>query len=333
MCAQIHRDPADRGHVQTPSSSPGRRAGGAKTGGLVTDGRALASYDFLRPAKLPREHLRTLQLAYETFSHRLAILLTSQLRVVCRVGVAAVDQISTDEFLARETEPVVVAPLRFDPLPGTAILELPQVTALTLIDHLLGGPGGKQHVRPLTDLETPLIRDLLADVLTELKIGLAEFVRVDPILGALEYNPQLVQVGGPADVMVTANFELTVGEAESTLTLTVPLQSVLPSLQRHSESAETTAGERAAQQAARDLLTQGLREVPVDVAVRFAPAKLRSNDLFDLRPGDLLSLGHPVSRPLDITTAGRVFGHAVATKQGNRLACQVVSANKEDFPG
>ncbi|WP_018685595.1 flagellar motor switch protein FliM [Actinokineospora enzanensis] len=317
--------------MQTPQSSPGRRSGGAKTGGLVTDGRPLSSYDFLRPAKLPREHLRTLQLAYETFAHRVAILLTSNMRVVCRVAVATVDQVSTDEYLARETEPVVVAPLRLDPLPGIAMLELPQATALTCIDHILGGPGGAQTPRQLTDLEIPLIRDLLGDMLAELKVGLAEFVRVDPILGTLEYNPQLVQVGGPADVLVTTGFELTVGESASSFTLTVPLQSVLPSLQAHSQHAETTAGERAAQQAARDLLTEGLREVPIEIAVRFAPARLRSNELFDLRPGDLLSLGHPVERPLDITTASRVFGHAVATKHGARLACQVVSANKEEF--
>ncbi|PPK66490.1 flagellar motor switch protein FliM [Actinokineospora auranticolor] len=324
--------PVDDHDVQKPSSSsPGRRAGGSKAGGLVTDQRHLSSYDFLRPAKLPREHLRTLQLAYDTFSHRLAILLTSQMRVVCRVSVSTVDQLSTDEYLARETTPVVVAPLRLDPLPGTSLLELSQKMSLTFIDHMLGGAGGSQLERPLTDLETPLVRDLLGDVLTELKIGLAEFVKVDPILGSLEYNPQLMQVGGPTDVLVSATFDLTVGEAQSEFTLTVPLQSLLPSLQHYHQRSEVSAGERAAQQAARDLLTQGLREVPVEIAVRFAPARLRSDDLFDLRPGDLLSLGHPVDRPLDITTAGRVFGQAVATKSGARLACQVVAANKEEF--
>jgi flagellar motor switch protein FliM len=107
----------------------------------------------------------------------------------------------------------------------------------------------------------------------------------------------------------------------------MPLQSLLPALQRFHEQTAMGAGERAARQAARDLLTNRLHEVPVDVTVVFAPIRLRSDQLLDLRPGDVVPLEHAVDTPLAVTTAGEVFGRAVATKRGHRLACQVVAAD------
>ena len=41
-------------------------------------------YDFRHPTKLAREHVRLLQMAYETFARRLTTVLTSGLRQVCQ---------------------------------------------------------------------------------------------------------------------------------------------------------------------------------------------------------------------------------------------------------
>lgn len=311
----------------TPLSS-GRAAGQARSsGGLVTDARPTAAYDFLRPSKLAREHLRTLQQVMDTFAHRFAILLTSRLRVVCRVEPSTLEQVAVGEHIAALTDNTVIAPVGMDPLVGTATVELPVTTAMTCLDHLLGGGGGPQPERQLTDIETPLLRDLLTEALVELHVAFEDVVALDLSLGALEYNPQLVPFGGPTEALVVATFDVTVGEAASAFAVTMPLQVLVPALQRHHEQAVMGAGERAARQAARDLLTNRLREVPVDVTVVFAPVRLRSDQLLDLRPGDVVPLDHPVDVPLDITTAGEVFGRAVATKRGHRLACQVVAAD------
>lgn len=311
----------------TPLSS-GRVAGQARSsGGLVTDARPAAAYDFLRPSKLAREHVRTLQQAMDTFAHRFAILLTSRLRVVCRLEPAGLEQVSVGEHIAALTDTTVIAQIGMDPLVGTATVEMPVTAAMTCLDHLLGGSGGAQPERQLSDIETPLVRDLLTEALPELRAGFEDIVALDLTLGTLEYNPQLVQFGGNTEALVVATFDMTVGEAASAIAVTMPLQTLLPALQRHQEQAAMGAGERAARQAARDLLTNRLREVPVDVTVVFAPVRLSSDQLLDLRPGDVVPLDHPVDVPLDITTAGEVFGRAVATKRGHRLACQVVATD------
>jgi len=71
-------------------------------------------------------------------------------------------------------------------------------------------------------------------------------------------------------------------------------------------------------------LTAGLSAAPIDVAVRFQPIQMRTDDIVDLRPGDVVPLGHPTSMPLEVTVNETVFAHAVPGNQGARLACLVV---------
>ena len=74
---------------QPPQEQPAERA------------RVVTPYDFRRPTKLSRDHVRALQMAYETFARRLTTLLTSTLRQVCRVNIREITQQSFDEYTAR----------------------------------------------------------------------------------------------------------------------------------------------------------------------------------------------------------------------------------------
>jgi flagellar motor switch protein FliM len=64
------------------------------------------------------------------------------------------------------------------------------------------------------------------------------------------------------------------------------------------------------------------------VAVRFQSIRMRTNDIVDLQPGDVVPLGHPTAMPLEITVHDIAFAHAVPGNQGSRLACLVVPPPK-----
>ena len=56
---------------------------------------------------------------------------------------------------------------------------------------------------------------------------------------------------------------------------------------------------------------------------------MRTDDIVDLRPGDVVPLGHATSRPLEVSVNETIFAHAVPGNQGARLACLVVPSPKE----
>jgi flagellar motor switch protein FliM len=307
-------------------------AGTARASGRMSRRKSAGPepYDFRRPTKLAREHIRTLQIAYETFARHYATLLTSTLRAVSQVSLISIEQLTYDEYMSSLSNPTIMAMVNLEPLPGTAILEFSMGTGMVSIDHLLGGSGGEQPERPLTDIETPLLHGLLERVLNELRLAIEPIVTVRPQLVGIEYNPQFVQVGGASDPMIVASFEMRVGAEECVATLCLPFGMIFPKLQGDRGDVVISEAQRTAREAARRNLVAGLGHVPLEVAVRFQPVKLRPAELVDLRPGDVIQLGHPTTAPLAVTSAGITFAHAVPGSQGSHLACLVVAQPTED---
>jgi flagellar motor switch protein FliM len=286
-------------------------------------------YDFRRPIKLSREHIRTLQIAFETYARGCGTLLTTRLRVVSSVTLAAVEQLNYDEYVASLNNPTVVAVVTIDPLPGSLLLEISSTAAMTSIDHMLGGPGGAQPQRPLTDVEMPLLRGLFDRMLAELRYAFEQLVDIEPKLRDIEYNAQFLRAHQPGDAVVIASFDMKIGSEECAASICLPFNTILPVLERET-AVELTSAERSAKAVALRNLTAGLSAAPIDVAVRFQPIHMRSGDIVDLQPGDVVPLGHATSLPLEVTVNETVFAHAVPGNQGARLACLVVPPPPEE---
>ncbi|HKS99853.1 MAG TPA: flagellar motor switch protein FliM [Rugosimonospora sp.] len=287
-------------------------------------------YDFRRPIKLSREHIRMLQIAYETYARGCATLLTSRLRTLSSVTLLAIEQLTYDEYVETLSSPTMMCSITLDPLPGVALMELSLGTGMAAIDHLLGGPGGPQPQRPPTDLEMPLLRGILDRMLSEFKYAYESLVELAPALGTIEYNPQFVRTFAPSDAVVVASFEMRVGAEECVATICLPFNMILPVLQTGDADAELTASEADARRTAQINLTAGLESVPLGVSVRFLPVRMRAEDVVDLQIGDIVPLNHPVTQPLTITVNDNTFAYAVPGNQGKRLACLVVPAPTEE---
>jgi flagellar motor switch protein FliM len=128
----------------------------------------------------------------------------------------------------------------------------------------------------------------------------------------------------PGDAVVVATFEMKVGSEEAVGTICLPFTTILPVLQTDTEDVELSDVERVTRGAAQRNLTAGLSSAPIDVTVRFQGIRMRTEDIVDLRPGDVVPLNHPVSMPLAVTVRDATFAYAVPGNQGARLACLVV---------
>jgi flagellar motor switch protein FliM len=281
-------------------------------------------YDFRRPAKLAREHVRTLQIAYETFARQFSTLLTTSLRVVSHFSLASIGQQSYEEYISSLSSTTVLAMCAMEPLPGITILEFSLSTAMVCIDHMLGGTGGPQPQRPLTEIEAPLLRSLITRALHELQEAFDPIVAVTAQLVGIEYNPQFAQIGVPSDMVVVAAFDMKVVDEECVATLCIPFNSISPKLQNDRTDLTVSEGERQFREISRSHLLAGISTAPIDVAVQFQPVRMHPADLIGLQLGDVVPLAHPTGKPLTVTAAGRTFAHAMPGNKGVRLACLIV---------
>lgn len=283
-------------------------------------------YDFARPMKLSREHSRTLQMCLETFARQTSTVLTSALHAVCQVSLASIEQQTYAEYVETLANPTYMRLFSMQPVPGSGVLEIPLSATMACVDHLLGGPGGAQQPqRPLTDIESTVVADLIERLLAELRYAMWSTVPLEPVVTKIEYSPQFAQVAAASDVMVVASFDLRQNDIDHVFTICLPFNGLLPYLSTSDNPAVTSQRERVERAHSAALLYERMHAVPVDVAVRFRRTAADPQELADLQVGDVVRLQHPSAAPLDVTAADITFAHATAGTQGKRLACLVVA--------
>jgi flagellar motor switch protein FliM len=280
-------------------------------------------YDFRHPTKLSREHVRLLQMAYETFARRLTTVLTGGLRQVCVVSLAEISQLTYDDYISGLSTPTLMVPIDVPPLAGTGVLEFSLPVALATVDHLLGGPGGVQQTRGLTDIETTLVTGVVDQILGVLRYAMESIVVIEPVAGPIEYNPPFLQAASASDPVIVGQFDLAIGRESCRMTLCLPLPELLPLLIAHRPRDVAPLVDAGAPQAARRL-RERIGDVDIEVSVRFKPAQLSPARILNLAVGDLIVLDHRVGAPLSIDVGGAVVAFGVAGKSGPHLAALVV---------
>src|SRR5574344_2236719 len=80
-------------------------------GGVVSEDykKGYKLYNFRRPDKFSKDHLRGLQDIHKEFSRQLALVLTAYLRMHLEVDVVSVDQLTYDEFMRSVPSPISIA--------------------------------------------------------------------------------------------------------------------------------------------------------------------------------------------------------------------------------
>jgi flagellar motor switch protein FliM len=282
------------------------------------------TYDFRRPVRLARDQAHLLRIAMQTFGRQSSTVLTTSLRVVSTLGSPEIEELSYDEYLTGLPDQTVCAVVALEPWAGKSLLSFELPALLTMVDHLLGGPGAAQQPdRPLTDIEQALLRHLLGRMLRELSYALEPLGPLGPELQSLESNPGFVQAAAPTDPVVLARMELTIGERTSNASLCIPFASIEPALNRLTRAQDDEKRVLVRRQAA-ERTQQRLTDVEVEVAVRFRPLAVPSATVGRLTVGDVIRLEHRTTTPLEVTSASTTFAHAVPGTSGRKLAVLIV---------
>jgi flagellar motor switch protein FliM len=280
---------------------------------------------------LAREYGRLLEMAFETFARLWANQLALRLRIGASAGQVSVAMRSYDEYVTSLPATTALVLCTVEPGRRTALLQFPLDSALTWVDHLLGGPGTPNAVpeRELTELEQHLVRELLRRTLADLDYAFTGIAALQPEFRGIQYNPQFVQAAEAPTPVIIARFALLLEGHEVPVSVMVPGEGLIASMRAGQNSEQRTPEELAADAAARARLERAVQEAPVDVRVRFRTVTVRSRDVAALAVGDLLRLRHPAARPLDVVVGDRVLAQAAVGTHGSQLAGLVVHVKEK----
>lgn len=295
--------------------------------------RGPVPFDFRRPSKFAREHVRSLEGLHETFARRFATSIAHALRATVQLRPVAIEEITYENYIRSLPNPSVLVLVALRPLPGEVIVEVGVPLALVLVDRALGGLGSPVPIRRPTDLETRLLGDIVRYGIESFRETFAPLVRVEPDVVHVETNPSFVQVVPPSETTLLLSYTVSLAAAstvEGLLTVCYPhptLQPVMDRLQRHAATEPAEAEESAPDRV--ETIASQLEEAVVPVAARLRPTTIRARELAALEPGDVLRTTHRVDEPVRILVRGVDVLGGYLGRRGRRLGVRIVGWSEE----
>jgi flagellar motor switch protein FliM len=283
----------------------------------------VSTYDFRRPSKFSRDHLRAIQLVAENFTRQVSTVFATTLRTDASTTLDGVEQCTYEEFEARLDSPGVLTVISLDPLPGVSMLAIKPEVALGIVDRIVGGPGEAGTSRALTEIERGLMKTVIDHLLDEFAAAF-NIAEIRPAMVAQESNPLFAQIAKPSDMTVVLTIDVKIAQETGTIQLCLPWESLGEALDHH--IATTGFGDKRDHTPSkfRDSIDTAMRAVPVDIAVRFHDVLLTSDEIVNLQVGDVVSLHHPVAEPLTGLVDDVPYFTAITGRKGKKLACLVV---------
>lgn len=292
------------------------------------EGRApvIRDFDFLRPNKLSREHVRALTLVQETFTRGFSTQLASVLRCVSQMKVTSIEQRTWDEYVRSAPSPAFGILLNLAPLPGASMLLLPLDVSYTIVELLLGGGanvGGEHPNRALSEIETVLARGFIERILPELQVAFEPLETIRPSIFGIESNPQFAQIAGATDLVIACEFSVKIDAVESAASLCIPFSSLAGVLEDVA-SQGALANFQIDIDAARRKIAARTEDLDIDVSARFKQRTMRSSDILALEPGDILPLEMGTEEPLVLWAGNKPVQKVKLGRRGKRVAVEIL---------
>lgn len=263
-------------------------------------------YDFKRPERVGKEQMRSLQTLHEGFSRNFAAGLSAMLRCMVEVKLTSVDQLTYSEFVFSLDNPTCFNLIRAEPLEGHFILDINPTILYPMIDRLLGGGREPSPItrRPLSEIERRLVGRITALFLEELKRAWENVLPLELTVVRVESNPQLVQIVPPNEVVVLVSFELAMGDIRGMANLCIPYNSIEGIANKLSANSWASYGKKQVSPDATERIGRAIRASTVQLVVQLARTHITTQDLLELRVGDIITTKKDIRTPLVVRVEG-----------------------------
>lgn len=278
-------------------------------------------YDFRRPDRVSKEQVHALNVLHERFARNVSTSLSAYLRTLTELSLTAVEQLAYAEFLAAIPDPTAFYALGIGSFDDPGALEIAPSVAFAMIDRMLGGSGATAPpARALTEIEQHVL-DAAVRVLLD---GLAEawrpIVELQFDVRARDARPQMLKVAAPNETMLMVAFAMRVGEASGALHLCLPA-SLVESTGGHFAQAWSRQ-RRKPTLPERQALLERLSRVPMELSAQ-VEATVSARELLRLAPGDVLSLGTPARKAVDVHVGQTLKFRGRLAVDGERIGLHI----------
>lgn len=293
--------------------------------------RQVREYDFKRPSKFSKEHLRTLEIIFDHYGRLLSTNLPAYLRKSVQVDVINSEAVTYAEFSNSLANPVLMGIINFAPLKGNIVLELAANVGFAIVDRMLGGGGiPLDKNRDFTEIELSIIERIFGVCVNSLREPWQNVVAIEPKLERIETNSQFAQIISPSEMIAIVTINITIGEVEGLMNICLPyicLEDIMDKLNtKYWFSTLQDADESDYQEAIESLI----EKAPIPLTAVLGKSSLPVIDFVNLQVGDIIKLDAKVDDELEIYVGNMLKFTALPGSSEEKYAVKVTSIIREE---
>ena len=293
--------------------------------------KQVKNYDFSRPSKFSKEHLRTLEIIFEHYGRLLSTNLPVYLRKNIQVEVMNSEAVTYMEFSNSLSNPVLLGIVNFDPLEGNIIVEMASKLGYAIVDRMLGGEGEPlDKVREYSEIELLIIERIMSACVQLLREPWANVVDVHPRLERIETNSQFAQIISPSEMIAIVTISIKIGDVEGFMNICLPYITLEPVMDKlNTKFWYSNMQERAGMEYA-DTIESLISKAIVPVKAILGKSIISVNDFSGLQPGDIIRLDTKVNQELDVYVGDIKKFTALPGSTGEDYAVRITSVIREE---
>lgn len=296
-----------------------------------TEEKQVKDYDFKRPVKFSKEHLRTLEIIFEHYGRLLSTNLPVYLRKNVQVSVTSSETVTFSEFSNALSNPVILSIVNFAPLTGNIIMELSLNVGFAIIDRMLGGQGTTlEKPREFSEIEMAILEKILVVCMQLLREPWKNVVEISPVLDRIETNPQFAQIIAPSDMIAIVTLNIRIGDVDGLMNICLPYFTLEPIMDNLNTKFWYSTMQENSDEDYQEHLEALVKRVSVPLRAILGTSSVSVNDFMNLQMGDIIRLDSEVGSDLTVYVGNIKKFAAVPGSSKDKFAVQVTSVLGEE---
>lgn len=296
-----------------------------------TPEKTAKNYDFKRPAKFSKEHLRTLEIIFEHYGRLLSTNLPVYLRKTVQVNVASSETVTFSEFTNALSNPVVLGIINFEPLAGNIILELSPNLGFAILDRMLGGSGiPLEKNREFSEIEMSILDKIMIACMQLLREPWRNVVDLDPFMERIETNAQFAQIIAPNEMIAIVTLNVRIGEVEGYMNACLPYITLEEIMDKLNTKFWFSTMQSISDEDYAEYIESMIKRTTVPVKAVLGKSIVSVMDFANLQVGDVIRLDSKVDEELPVYVGNLKKFTALPGTNKDKYAVRVMSVMREE---
>ncbi len=293
--------------------------------------KPVKNYDFARPSKFSKEHLRTLEIIFEHYGRLLSTNLPVYLRKSVQVEVMNSEAVTYSEFSNALSNPVLLGIVDMEPLNGNIVLEMASNLGYTAVDRMLGGFGMPlDKSREFSEIELLIIERIMTVGVELLREPWQNVVEIHPRLERIETNSQFAQFISPSEMIALVTLNIRIGDVEGLMNICLPFMTLEAVMDKLNTKYWYSNIKRDDEVEYTEAIQSLIARAPVPIKAYLGKSTVSIQDFTNLQIGDIIRLDSKVDKELDVYVGSIRKFTALPGANGNQYAVRVTSVIGEE---